>query len=174
MGALLGVLGSIFSNKKSARQQTSIEPKEYAPLRDMLLQQAQSRLQPPSELMPGYEATGIRNINTNSDLARQSLENRLGASGLLGSGVHGAGLTSLETRRFGDINDLQNIELPQLLEQLYGQRQQQALGVYNQRVPGTQLPGSAVGSALTTASELLAYLYGSGALGGGEGAVALG
>ena len=163
------LIGGLLAGKKSARQQTAIEPTEYQPLRDLLISTAMNRLKTPSTLMPGFEATGIRNINENVGLMRQSLENRLGGAGLLGSGVHGAGLTSLEMGRFRDINDLQNIGLPRLERDFANQDVDLATRIFSQRVPGTQLPSSAAGAGMLTASGMLALLYGMGAFGSGKG-----
>ena len=161
-GALVGGL----KGRKSANQQTAIEPPEYTGLRDLLISTATKRLSSPSSLGPGFEATGIRTINQNADLTQQSLENRLGAAGLLGSGVHGAGLTNLETRRFGDINDLSNIEIPRLERELSNQDIDLATRIFNQRVPGVQYPSAGgFGGALqggASAAGLLATLYGMG------------
>ena len=170
--ALIGAgssIGSGLLNRKSARQQTAIEPPEYQPLRDLLISTAMKRLESPSTLGPGFLAEGVQNINQGSDLARQSMENRLGASGLLGSGVHGAGLTGLETRRFGDINRLENIDIPRLEREFGNQDVDLATRIFSQRVPGVQLPGSAAGSGISTAAEMLAMLYGRRLIGGGSG-----
>lgn len=171
--AIIGAAGSVGSaliSRTGARTQTSkpLEPPEFSPLRDSLMKQAMGRLNSPSGLAPGFEATGLQNINQNAGLAQQSLENRLGGAGLLGSGIHGAGLSNLETRRFGDVNRLQNIEIPRLERDFQNQDFQSALQLYGARNPGTQtvLPGSAAGSGIGTAAELLAFLYGSGAFGG--------
>ena len=164
-----GGIGSAILDKKKNRQQTPIEQPEFSPLRDQLLQTAMKRLQSPSTLGPGFEATGIRNINTNADLSRQSMENRLGGAGLLGSGIQGAGLNNLEMRRFGDINDLQNIEIPRLERSFANEDIGLATNIFNSRKTGVQMPGSAVGSGLSTAAELLAYLYGRGAFNGKGG-----
>jgi hypothetical protein len=167
--SVAGGIGSAIKNKKSNRQQLPIEQPEFSPLRDQLLKTAMGRLQSPSTLGPGLEATGMRNINANADLTRQSMENRLGGAGLLGSGVHGAGLNNLDMRRFGDINDLQNIEIPRLERDFANQDFNMANNLFNSRKTGTQMPSSAAGSGLLTASGLLALMYGNGSFGKGGG-----
>ena len=159
----ISALGGLLGGRKSANKQTPIESPEFSPLRDQLIATAMKRLQSPSSLGPGFEATGIRNINENSDLLRQSMENRLGGAGLLGSGVHGAGLNKLDISRFGDINDLQNIEIPRLERDFANQDVDLATSIFNSRKTGVQLPGSATGSLFTSAGNMLAYLYGQGA-----------
>lgn len=159
----LSLAGGLLSGTKGARQKTYPDPPEYAGLRDLMMRYTMDRLKTPRELQPSYETQGFRNINRNADLVRQSLENRMAAVGLRGFPVYGAGLTDLETRRFGDINTYENISLPQLMEDFYNQRLGQGLQLFNQRVPGVQAAGSAAGNALMSASQLLAYMYGSGA-----------
>ena len=200
--AILGTLGSVFGGRKGARTgetatagtselatttESTITPstqEEFQPLQNLLISQAVGRLQQPTSLGPGFLSSGIQNINSGFDLSQQSLENRLGRAGLLGTAVHGSGLENLETRRFSDVNQFQNIDLPRFEREQTLQDSLSALALLQQQRPtitttggrlsaeattgeGTQiLPGSALGSGLGTAGQLLAYLYGSGTLGG--------
>jgi hypothetical protein len=167
----LGAAGGFLSGRKGARQQTAIEPPEFMPLRDQLISKALERLRGQSTLPGGYLAEGVQNINRNAALAQQALENRMGGAGLLGSGIHGAGISDLGSRRFGDINQLENIAIPRMERDFANQDIGLASGIFGQRVPGTQLPGSALGEGLGSGAELLAYMYGQGNLQqGGRGA----
>lgn len=164
-----GVLGSILGNRKAARTGTStpIEPKEFTPLRDVLLQQAMRRANMATPT-GALQARGINNINQNADLFRQALENRLTSQGLANSPVAGSAMAQAESKRFGDISGFQNIDLP-LLEQEYGNRNlQSALQVFNSRRTGMETvnPGSPTGAGFSSAAELLAFLYGQGAFAG--------
>jgi len=165
----IGALGSIFGGSKKARTSTMtpIESPEYNPLRDALMKQAMARIGSTTPL-EGYEAGGIQTINRNAELQRQLLNNSLTARGLSTSPVAGVAETNLDTGRMEEISRFQN-SLPLLQRELQNQDWQQGLQLFGQRRTGTETvnPGSAVGSGLTSAAGLLAYLYGSGAFGGG-------
>jgi hypothetical protein len=186
----IGALGGLFGGKKSARTgtttnkgtvstvSTSADQPEYTDLRDLMIRLATKRLGEGSSLLP-YQAAGITNINRNAELARMGLLNRMTSSGLGGSPVQEAGLQNLEDRRFTDINQLENIQLPMLQRELQNQDFDAALRVFGQQRPTTTTtgttdtiatgvePGSALGSGLQTASGLLALLYGMNKLGQG-------
>jgi hypothetical protein len=138
------------------------------------------RLMPGGSSLPaGFVEEGISGINRNADLSQQSLENRLSGRGLLGSGGYGAGTTDIESRRFGDINNLELVQAPRMEREfqdldlsgamnLYGLQRPTVTTTGSQTGTGTQTaPGSALGSGLTGSAQLMAYLLGKGVLGGG-------
>lgn len=161
-----GVIGSAISNKKSNRQQVPVTSPEYVPLRDLLLQQQMSRLQGGTQgISDAYKYQGLQNLAATGAAGEGQIKNWATGAGLSTSPAYLAAMANLGTSQRGATNDYLNIQLPQLVEGVQNNRlasAQQLLGVGQ----GVQLPGSAAGSALGTGAELLAYLYGSGRLGG--------
>ena len=160
-------IGGALGGRKSARTTTYNDPQEYIPLRDRLIRYNMDKLGSPTSLPGGFIEGGIQNINQNADLSRQNLENSLTARGLSNSPVAASGLMNAQTTRIGQINRFQNIEAPLFEQNLRQQDYQNASGLFGMRNPAVTGPGSVAGGAFGSAAEMLAYLYGSGAFGGG-------
>lgn len=170
-----GIAGAL-SNRKSARTGESVgtstttfnEPSGYSTLGDLLRGRAESRLREQFD-MSGIESSGITGINDAFAGAGESLNNSLTARGLGTSPVAGAGLTRLETGRAGSIAEFLQ-SLPLLRRQMENEDFAQANDFYSRRPLGqttTQTgtftqPGSALGSGLGSAAEMLAFLKGQG------------
>jgi hypothetical protein len=160
------LLGGLFANK--AQQQTtssSLDP-AYSPLQAALMQSIMARLGQPSALPATYAASQTGKINKTFNLAGQTLQNRMTASGLATSPVAGAGQAMLQTGRAGAIASMQN-NLPLLERQLQTQDIQLGQGLMGTapRTTTTTQPGNVAGGGLTSMMNMLAYLYGKGALG---------
>jgi len=103
----------------------------------MLINQAMQRLQEGPDVISGIQAQGLRNINEGSNLSQQALENRLTSRGLGGTAVEGAGLSDIETRRFGEQSRFLNEAIPALERQFQSQDLADALAVFGYRLPGS-------------------------------------
>jgi len=172
-GARTGTTNSTFNNTYS---NTPTETPEFAGFGGMLKDIISKRLSQPVP-MEGYAATGLGNINRNSDLVQQSIKNKLTASGLAGSPIAGNAMLQGELSRGGQATDFMN-QLPLVQRQLQNQDFSQALGLYGARPlgstttasgtsSGTQVhPGSALGAGFSEAGDLLSFLAGQGLLGG--------
>lgn len=161
----VSAVGGALSGRKSANTTTYNDPKEYIPLRDRLIKYNMDRLNSPTALPPGYIEGGIQNINRGSDAVKANLENLLTARGLSNSPAAVPALLKQEMNRQGAINKFENIDAPayeQNLRQLDYSNAAQLFGMRNPSVTG---PNTATGGAFNNASEMLAFLYGSGAFG---------
>lgn len=160
--------GGMLENTKGARTGTvspTTDP-AFTNLRDLLISRSTSKLNSPTSLPPGYENQGISNINSIHDLIGQSLQNKLTQRGLGGSPNESSVLTKEAIGRGGDISRFSN-SIP-LLELDYQNRDiDQATNLLGMGMgKETVYPGSALGGGLSQASDLLGYLYASGAFGG--------
>ena len=167
------VAGGLLEGRKGARTQTTSQtPGQFGEIGELLKQKYQQKLTSPSALPAGYETTGIGNINQTYDLINESLRNKLTSRGLTGSPNEAAVMGRSELQRGGDIVRFQN-QLPLLERDLQEQDLANAMKLYYGGT-GTEtvLPGSALGSGLSQGADILAYLYGSGAFGGGGGSIA--
>lgn len=165
----ISALSSWLSNRnKNNATQLPVTPEAYQGLEGTLINQIMKRLSGGSSLPSGYEAGQIGGINRTYDLANQSLGNQLTARGLGQSPIAGAGAAQMQQSRAGDIVRMQQ-GLP-LLERQLGNEDldlaRQVLGAAR-GVQTTSGAGGLAGGA-TSLANMLAFLYGSGAFGGGS------
>ena len=182
LGAIGGALGQTRAARTSTREQQNqsqftnlpMEAPGYGPLGDMLRRSALTRITG-SALPAGFVEGGISNINRAGDLGNLALSNELTARGLSQSPVAATALTNTGIARQGEINQLENVTAPMLEEELRNRNFQNALNLYSRGGVGTTgtrtstgketavAAGSPLAGAFSSAAELLAYLYGSGA-----------
>ena len=158
-------LGGVLSNTQGARTSTStptISP-EYKTLADLLRSRAEERLRSNFDI-GGIRAGGIQGINSVFSGLQQSSENNLTARGLATSPVAATVGTNLNTARGGSIIDFLNT-LPAMQRQFQNQDMTAGQDILRS---GTGLSsvgaGSALGSGLGSAAEMLALLRGMGAI----------
>ncbi len=168
-----GLAGGL-SNTAKARTGTSTVSPTVAPayqtLADMLRKRAEARLGSKFPIA-GLEATGIQNVNDAYKGSEAALDASLTSRGLGTSPIAGNAVANLETSRAGDIASWLN-QLPMIQRDMENQDFQQAQGLYETGLGKTSTstePGSAVGSGIGSAAEMLAYLNGQGAFGGKGG-----
>ncbi len=156
------------SNTKAARTSTAmptVSP-EYKTLGDLLRSRAEERLRSTID-MRGYEANGISNINDAFGGISQTLNNNLTSRGLGTSPVAGAVDANTQMARGGNIAQFLNT-IPQLQRQMQSDDMTQAMNIFQQGLGQTNVgAGSALGSAFGSGAEMLAFLHGKGAFGGG-------
>lgn len=164
------LLGGLLNNRKQTQTQTTTPTMDpaYGGLQAMLMQQIQKRMLNPSKLPSGYEAGQIGNINNTYALAGQSLDNRMTARGLGTSPVAGAGETNLQLGRAGEISRMQ-AGLPLLEREMQNQdlaSALQMLGLGRGTSSSATTPSNMLGGGVNDLATMLAFLYGSGAMGG--------
>lgn len=174
LGAGAGIAGAL-SNTQGARtgQQTNttmpVENPAYASLGELLRSRAMQRLNSSMD-MSGYEANGIRDINSTFSPISTSVNNSLTSRGLATSPVAGAADATLGAARGSSIAQYL-ATLPQIQRQMQNEDFSAAAGLYSAAPRGSTQsgtvinPGSAVGSGIGSAAELLAYLHGQGLFG---------
>lgn len=181
--ALGGVsaLGGLLENTKGARTGTQTgtqtttpgENPQFANMGNLLRSLYERRLNADVPL-EGYEASGLQGINDAFAGVQQNLDANLTSRGLATSPVAGAAQSNLQAARGGQMAQFLN-NLPLLRRQLQDQDIAQASAFYSaQPRPTTTTqtgtfvqPGSAGGSAFSSAAEMIAYLAGKGLFGGG-------
>lgn len=141
--------------------------------------------------MSGYTAAGIQGINRNSDLQRQNTMENMAQRGQTGPMV-GSALNANDAQRFQQVNQFQQ-SVPLMARQLQQDTLDRAMGVFkgtpqgqynegfntnegwgqdfgNSASQGTNtLPGNKAGGMLGNLGNMMAFLYGQGAIGGGGG-----
>lgn len=157
-------IGSAISNKKGARTSTStptIAP-EFKTLSDLLRSRAEERLRSSVDLS-GLASTGTQNINDAFAGGRLASENNLTARGLGTSPVAAAVGSDSDQARVGSIAQFLNT-LPTLQRQFQDQDMAMAGNVLGRFGTGTTGvgAGSALGSGIGSAAEMLAFLKGQG------------
>ncbi len=163
-------IGGALSNTKGARTSTATttfqEPPAYQGLGDLLRARAMERLKSSAD-MSGYAASGINTINDTAAGIKQNVDNSLTSRGLAASPIAAQSDVNQQTARGGQISDFLN-QIPLLQRQMQGQDLQQAQSIYGARPLGTTQTGvgagSALGSGIGSAAEMLAYLKGMGHL----------
>lgn len=186
IGAAGAIGGGLLSKQKQQQQQqynntTTSMPQtdpSFLPLRNILLQQAQRRISQ-GGLPAGTVEGGIENINQNTRLGDEALNNTLAARGLSNSPIAGQAAIQSELARRGTLNTFRNIQVPQLKNQF----QLQNLDLGKSILPfgtGTTTTGSGTssgtsvgsvnpaGAAISSGAEMLALLYGMGAFNKGN------
>jgi hypothetical protein len=162
IAGISGLAGAI-SNKKSARTSTSaptIAP-EFKTLSDLLRSRAEQNLRSSMD-MSGIQAGGIQNINDTFGGIAQSQNNSLTARGLASSPVAATVDAGREQARGGNIADFLNT-IPQMQRQFQTQDMNNASNVLRFGAGNTSVgPGSALGSGMGSAAEMLAFLKGMG------------
>jgi len=178
--AIGNYLQSRAANKAKSEQEytsttTPVEPMQYFDLQQQLIAKAMAKMNATTPL-EGYEAGGIGNINNVYRLAQMRNQNNLTSRGLSTSPIAGAMDTNLEMGRAGEIAGFQNT-LPLLQRQMQNEDYNQAMALFSARPIGQTVTSSGTyqgpqvssgGNAISNASSMLAYLYASGALGGGS------
>lgn len=160
-------ISGYLNNRKKKTTTMPEYSKEFSPIKDALITNIMSRLNQPSALPKGYEAGNIRNINQTYNLAGQGLTNSLTARGLGRSPIAGQAMTNMSMGRAGTIAEMQ-VGMP-AVERTF-RNQDMAMG---QNILGMGKgaaftdPGNPWGGAFQSGTEMLAYLYGSGAFGEG-------
>jgi hypothetical protein len=178
-----GGVGSALINKSASRAQpttstgtstqaiTPIEDPSFGGLKSALLGLTQQNLTAP--LPAGMEETGIQKINEAFDLTGQGLQTSLAGRDLMGSPMAANALTKLAIGRAGQIGQFE-AGLPALERQYQQDALKNALVLYASQPKGTSIsgttasqgttiyPGSALGSGVTDAASMLAFLYGMG------------
>lgn len=160
------LLGGLLGNRKQTQTTTPTMDPAYSGLQSQLLSMITNRLRQGSSLPAGYEAGQIGQINNTFARAGQGLQNRLTAAGLANSPVAGAGLANMDAARAGQI-----VQMQQKLPLMERDMQSQDLGMAQALMGmgrGTQTTqgGNMLGGGITSLTDMLAYLYGKGALGG--------
>lgn len=173
-----GLFGMLNNRNRQNQQQTSsttptMNP-AFGPLQQMLINHAMQRLEQPGGLPAGYEANGINTINKTYDLASQGLNNDLTSRGLGSSPVAGSAMSRMTAGRAGDIGrfrtdlpnvarDRQNQDFGMITNLLNMGRGSSSTGTGQQ----TQEGGGGAAGGATNLMQMLGYLMGSGAFGGG-------
>lgn len=179
-----GTVGGALLSKKSSRTQTANQsgsststttpqlPSEYVPLRDALLGQAMGAINAPYGAPSAYVNSGIKGINQTADIGQQALNARLASAGLSTSPIAGYANLKQQMGRNAALNNFLTVTAPQ-----YGTSLGQSLlatAPMSTTSSGTSTgtgatiyPGSAIGSGLGSAGELLALLKGMGVFGNG-------
>lgn len=162
--AASGIAGSL-SNRKSARTSTATPTTapEDVGIANLLRDRLTTRLNTPFNLT-GYETQGIQGINDAYSGITQSINNNLTARGLGSSPVAGTAMTNLNLARGGEQARFLNT-LPQIQRGFEDQDINNIQAFLNAR-RGTQTvgAGSALGSGLGSAAEMMAFLAGQGLL----------
>lgn len=159
----------------------------FEPIQNMLLPAVTRRLSSPTALPAGYETEGIARINRTHDLVKMGLENDLTSRGLATSPVAGSVMENFSRGRAGDITSFQNM-LPEIERDRQNEDfnlAMQVLGMGRGSTStstgtntntgtttgtGTQQPsGGGLGGGLEGFADILGFLLGSGAFGGGSG-----
>lgn len=161
-------IGGALANKKKDTASTLPQTvPEYQPLQDVILKQIMGRLTNPGGLPQSYAAEGVQGINHTYDLVSQGLSNNLTSRGLSTSPIAGSAIANLERGRAGDINHFQ-ASLPLVARGLQDDDLSRAINVLGlgrgTTSTGTTSSGGGVGGAATNLSQMLGYLYGTGAL----------
>lgn len=180
-------LGGLFGNKNKQQSQSSSQysntsmpqwDQQFGGLRDLIMPMTMKRLTDPQSFSKQLTERGLGDINRTYDLAEQGLQNKLTAQGLGGSAIAGSGVGKLAGGRAGDIvsllrdmplieRDMQDRDL-QFATNLLGMgRGFSQQGTGQQQGSGTGTDGGGFGGGLQSMMSMLAYLYGSGAFGGG-------
>lgn len=185
IGAGGAIGGALLSKNKQQQQQqqsgtsttTPTTAPEFQPLRDALIKAAMDRFSS-NGLPAGTLENGLSTINSGADSARTNIDNVLTARGLSTSPIAASVLTNQELSRQGQLNKFQNVDIPQMTDVRNLQNLDVARGVlgFGQGTDSSSTGNSSgtgvnsvnpVGAGLSSGSELLAYLYGKGAFGGG-------
>ncbi|HYE84841.1 MAG TPA: hypothetical protein VEA16_00700 [Vicinamibacterales bacterium] len=170
-------LGGMFGNR--ARKQTSAanqtQTSALSPgatgVNDILLQNIRQRLSAPSALPAGYQESGIRDINNVYDVINRNRAANLTSRGLADSPV--AAVTD-DKGRGGDIARFVS-GLPMVERQMRDADMDMASRlvalqprtVTSSGTNTTTQPGNMLGGGFGDMASVLAFLYGSGAFGGG-------
>ena len=168
MVASSAIAGALANRKSKQTQSTTptMDP-AFSGVQDLLLKQIMARMTNPSKLPAGYEAGAISGINNTYGLAQQSLDNRMTARGLGTSPIAGAGETTMQLGRAGEISRMQ-AGLPLIERQLQDQdlaAAQGLLGLGRGQTTTQTTPGNMLGGGAQSLSSMLAFLYGKGAFG---------
>lgn len=183
-----------FGNQYQGFSGTGTQTPAYDPLgenlRQALAQMYLGRAGSVPEFMRNYEATGLEGINKGAESNRAALNQILAARGLSYSPAAATALGGLESNRIGQGVAFRN-QLPLVQDQLQQQRLADLSGFFSRLPYGTSTTqtGTSTGTSSTTGSSsgtgtstdpgnmlggltgglgnLLAFLYGQGAFGGG-------
>ena len=183
LGGLFGNRNKQSSSSSSSSTNTTMPSWDpaFTGLRDLIMPITMKRLTDPQSFSKQLGERGIADINRTYDLAEQGLGNRLTARGLGSSPVAGAGEGNLAGGRAGDIVGLLR-DLPLIDRQIQDQdlnmaqnflgmgRGMTSTGTATNTGTATGSQGGGFGGGLQSMMSMLAYLYGSGAFGGGGGA----
>ena len=156
-------VGSLLSNRESARTSKPVIAPEFKTLADLLRTRAEERLRSSAD-MSGFQASGAQNINDVAGGIKQAVENNLTTRGLASSPVAATVGTNLELGRGANIAQFLN-SLPLLQRQMQNQDMAAAADALRFGT-GNVAPGSAVGAGLDDASGWLGYLWRQRQLGG--------
>jgi hypothetical protein len=168
--AIGGALGNRNKKQTSTSTTTPTLDPAFRGIQDVLINNIQQRLRSPSSLPQSYIPQQTAGINQTFNLANQSLQNRLTASGLAQSPIAGAGARYLEGQRGGAIvqmkqqvplieRDMQNQDLAQAIALLGSGRGQTT--TTEGTVPGAG--GGGLAGGVSGLASMLGFLYGQGA-----------
>lgn len=138
-----------------------LDPK-YKQLQSILLPTIMNRLKSTPE---SIRTGAISDINRTYQNASTGLSNRLSARGLSTSPIAGNAEAHLQSRRAGDI-----VRVVPQIEEMYRQNAiQDAMQALQVGYGGASAGGSRLGGGISGLAQMLGFLYGSGAIGGGGG-----
>lgn len=173
LGGMFGNRGKTSKSTNTSTTTTNLSPGATG-LNDQLLSMIRGRLSAPSALPQGYEAGGIRDINSVFDVINQSKNANLTARGLSDSPVAGIGT---DNARAGEIAKFTS-GLPLVNRQLENENMDFASRLFSlqprsQTTTGSGTntqPGNMLGGGLDSLASMLGFLMGQGAFGKGGGA----
>lgn len=171
LSALSGGFANRDQNQTGTQTTSGTTTPTYDPtaqgFRDTLIQKYLSLIgQDPN--LTGYTASGISDINRNTDLQMQNLIGNLSARGISGPALEFA-KSNLENNRYADVTKFQQ-GIPLLSRQLNQDLLSKAVGLFNTIPYGTssnqtmtstgKVQGSPFGGAVGNLANTLAFLYG--------------
>lgn len=169
--ALTGLagVGGIFANRAGKSTQTSSQTTQLTPEQIALLSSLNGQytnLNTDPDLS-GYEAGQVSDINHQSNLHMQALQENLAYRGITGAAEANAE-ANVDSQRFGDITKLHQ-SIPLLRNQIQTQNLNTGIGLFGAqpRNVSTSTTGTTsankLGGGISNAANVLAYLYGKGA-----------
>jgi hypothetical protein len=190
ISALAGLLG----NKKKTTQQTSTSTEDLSSsnmpqydsqqqiMRSLLMNQFLGRTEDSNDYFGGYQRQGINNINTQSGLNDEAIQNILASRGLGRTSAGASSLISNQLNRGSNISGFMN-SIPQMRDARNRQNMLDASSFFGQLPVGQSVtghntrtttgtatdPGNPWGGAVGSLATTLGGLYGAGAFGGNKG-----
>lgn len=153
----LGLVGSLFGQKKQTVQGPSYTPQQQA-IQSQLGGQIQSDLSNPANLDP-QKAMAVGQINTNTDNLQSRLQSTESARGFGGSGRLGLKSSQLEIGRSNQLGGLEDQFAQMQLDQNNKVRSQAQQFGFDQPTQTTTQSGSGLAAGLGSASESMSTMY---------------
>lgn len=170
LSAASAIGGALAGRKKQTATSTTTPTTDpaFRGIQDVLIKNAMDRLNRPSALPQGYVEGQTAGINRTYDLANQSLQNRLTASGMAQSGPQLAGSRFLQGGRASEIVRLKQ-QAPLIERDMQNQDLMRALSLLSLGRGSTTTDtgqgggGGGLGGGISGLASMLGFLTGQGA-----------